>query len=88
MAEWSREALDDLETEYFNTGSEWIVDDGEFNPDEDSPLNINGCSIYCHAGSDDGIKQEIANSFGGAAADVVLYHFAGWSRSAVYDKAV
>ena len=88
VAEWSREALDDLETEYFNTGSEWIVDDGEFNPDEDSLLNINGCSIYCHSGSDDGIKQEIANSFGGVAADVVLYHFARWSRSAVYSEAV
>ena len=35
--DWSREALAAFEIEYFNMGSEWIIDDGEFNPDTDSP---------------------------------------------------
>lgn len=35
--DWNREALAAFEIEYFNMGSEWIIDDGEFNPDTDSP---------------------------------------------------
>lgn len=77
---WSVEALNAFEVEYFNTGTEWIVDDGEFDPENDSPLNINGCSTYCTEWNEDGIKREIADAFGGSPEDVVLYAFEGWSK--------
>ena len=81
---WSIEALNAFEIEYFNTGTEWIVDDGEFDPESDSPLNINGCSIYCTEWDDEGIKREIADAFGGSPEDVILYAFDGWSRTPQY----
>lgn len=84
VGKWSVEALNAFEVEYFNTGSEWLVDNGEFNPESDSPLNINGCSIYCTEWNDEGIKQEIADAFGGSPEDVVLYAFEGWSRTPQY----
>lgn len=45
--EWGREALTAFEVEYFNTGSEWIVHEGEFNPEQNGPEDIEGHSIYC-----------------------------------------
>lgn len=86
--ERDKEAIAAFEAEYFNTGSEWIVDDGEFDPENDSPLNINGCSTYCIAWSNEGIKQEIANAFGGSSEDVVLFAFEGWSRTPRYMEVV
>lgn len=88
VANWSREALKVFEIEYFNTGSEWIIDDGEFDPENDSPLNINGCSVYCTSWSDEGIRKEIADAEGVDPADVVLYAFEGWSRTAQYKEVV
>ena len=86
--EWNKEALRQFETEYFNEGTEWIVDDGEFNPATDSPLNINGYSIYCTSWSDEGIRKEIADAEGVDPAGVVLYAFEGWSRTAQYKEVI
>ena len=82
------ESLEAFEIEYFNTGTEWIIDDGEFDPENDSPLNINGCSVYCTSGSEEGIRKEIADAEGFDPADVVLYAFEGWSRTAQYEEVV
>lgn len=82
--EWSKEALRQFETEYFNEGTEWIVDDGEFDPATDSPLNINGYSIYCTSWNEDGIKQEIADAEGTSSENVILYAFAGYTRTPQY----
>lgn len=84
VEEWSKEALLQFETEYFNEGTEWIVDDGEFNPETDSPLNINGYSIYCISWNEDGIKQEIANAEGTSPENVVLYAFDGYIKTQQY----
>lgn len=65
-----------------------VLNDGEFDPENDSPLNINGCSIYCTEWSENEIKQEIASSFGGSPKDVVLYAFEGWRKTPVYKQAV
>ena len=67
--------LEAFEIEYFNTGSEWIVDEGDFNPDEDNPEEISGYSIYCTSWNDEGIKQEIADSVGVDIDDVILFPF-------------
>ena len=73
--EWSKAALEAFEAAYFNTGSEWIVDEGDFNPDEDNPEEISGYSIYCTSWNDEGIKQEIADSSGMDIDDVILFPF-------------
>lgn len=84
VEEWSKEDLRQFETEYFNEGTEWIVDDGEFNPETDSPLNINGYSIYCTSWNEDGIKQEIADAEGTSPENVVLYAFDGYTKTPQY----
>lgn len=68
--DWSRADLDILETEYFNTGSEWIINDDY--------------SVYTHAWSNDGTRAEIASAAGVDPADVVLLEFTGWSRTPDY----
>ena len=79
---WSREALDAFETEYFNTGSEWIVHDTDAEPE--GPEDIQGFSCYCHGWRTEDIKKEIANAYGESDAEVILYEFSGYSRIAKY----
>lgn len=82
---WSRESLEIFETEYFNTGSEWIVHDG--NTDPDGPEDINGYSVYCHGWKTEDIKKEIAEAHGAADAEVILYEFTGYSHIPNYKEA-
>lgn len=81
---WNGAALERLESEYFNTGTEWIVHGGDDVPD--GPDDIDGFSVYCIAWNDDGIKKEIAEAYGGAPVDVVLYKFNGYRRIAEYTE--
>lgn len=69
-AEYGREWLDNFETEYFNTGAEWIIDDDY--------------SVYTHAWNDDGIRAEIAAAAGVDPCDIILYTFTGWSKTPEY----
>lgn len=80
--EWSKEALEAFETEYFNTGTEWIVHDEEGTPE--APEEINGFSMYCISWNDEGIRKEIADVTGGNPQDVVLYAFDGYIQTAKY----
>ncbi len=79
---WNGDALECLEAEYFNTGTEWIVHDENTEPE--TPEDINGFSCYCHGWSDEQTKAEIADAYGSLDAEVILYKFTGWSRSANY----
>ena len=72
---WTKESLDAFETMYFNTGSEWIVHEGDTEPT--SPEEINGCAYYCVSWNDEGIKKELAEAAGGNVEDVVLYKYSG-----------
>lgn len=73
---WSGDDLERLEMEYFNTGTEWIVD-----PDGDC------CSVYCYEWSDDGIRREIAAAAGVSPEDVTLQKFTGYKQIAQYKEA-
>lgn len=73
-AEYGREWLEEFETEYFNTGTEWIVHDGD---------NI---SVYAHEWNNEGIRKELAAAGGVEPADVVLLEFTGWNRIAAYKE--
>lgn len=68
--DWSRADIDIFETEYFNTGAEWIIDDDY--------------SIYTHAWRDGDIRAEIAAAAGVDPGDVVLCIFTGWKRTPEY----
>ena len=72
---WTKESLDAFETMYFNTGSEWIVHEGDTEPT--SPEEIDGCAYYCVSWQDEGIKKELAEAAGGNVEDVVLYKYSG-----------
>ena len=65
---WTKESLDAFETMYFNTGSEWIVHEGDTEPT--SPEEIDGCAYYCVSWNDEGIKKELAEAAGGNGADL------------------
>ena len=84
--EWDKEAISAFEVEYFNTGTEWIIDDGEFDPENDSPEDISGFSMYCTSWNDEGIKQEIAEASGGKIEDIILYAFDGYTQTAKYKE--
>lgn len=76
-AEYGREWLEHFEIEYFNTGAEWRITEGE--PDNDECYYF-----YSHAWNDDGIRAEIADAAGVNPADVVLYVFSGYTKIADY----
>ena len=67
--------LDILETDYFNTGTEWIID-----PDGDA------FSVYCYGWNPDQIRGEIADATGCNAQDVILYEFSGYTKTAQYQE--
>lgn len=67
-----------FETEYFNTGTEWIIHDGDDAPEE--PDDIDGFSMYCTRDP----REEIAVETGVTPADVVLYEFDGYTRRAAW----
>lgn len=83
--EWTPEALDAFECEYFNTGTEWIVHDEDGTPED--PEDINGFSVYCHGWRDEDIRKEIADAYG-ADDEVTLYKWAGKRYYDVYEKVV
>lgn len=80
------EALSTFEAEYFNTGTEWIVHDGDSLPE--SPEDINGYFVYCTSWNEDGIANEIADSAGGRPEDVKLWAFDGYMQSPKYREVI
>lgn len=78
-AEYGREWLEAFEAEYFNTGTEWRINEGD--PDSDDNYYF-----YSHGWNDELIRQEIADAAGCEPGDVVLMKFTGWSRSASYEE--
>ena len=68
---------DTFETEYFNTGTEWIIHDGGEAPED--PDNIDGYSMYCYTYDP---RVEIAEYTGTAPENVTLYEFSGYTRRA------
>lgn len=84
-ADWTRTQVEIFETEYFNTGSGWMIHDEETDPE--TPEEISGFCMYCHGWNDDDIRAEIAEETNADPADIVLYKFSSWKRSATYEIA-
>lgn len=75
-AECGREWLDEFETEYFNTGTEWNID-----PDGDNYY------FYAHGWNNELIRAEIAADAGVDPENVILYSFTGWRKTPEYEEA-
>lgn len=73
--EYGKEYRDEIETEYFNTGEEWKIDD-----DGDTLY------IYTHSWRDDEKRQEIADAVGCDSSDVILYAFDGYAQTPKYKE--
>ena len=76
--ECTEKTLQYFETEYFNTGDEWRIEDEEGN---------DFGNIYTHEWDDDGKKIEIAEYIGADPEEVTLYLFDGWTKTAKYKEA-
>ena len=72
------EAVRCLETEFFNTGEEWIVHDEDTVPD--CPEAVNGYTMYVY----DDARKEIAAEAGVAPEDVVLWKYDGMRQVPKY----
>ena len=68
---YNDEAVRCLETEFFNTGEEWIVHDEDTVPE--CAEDVQGYSIYVY----DNTRKEIAEAEGVAPEDVVLWKYDG-----------
>lgn len=73
-----------IECEYFNTGSEWIIHDEEYTPED--PEEISGYGMYCHEWREEDILQEIAEVTGENPKNIVLYYFDGYTRTPKYKR--
>lgn len=74
-AEYGREWLEHFEAEYFNTGTEWVID-----PDGD---NI---SVYAHEWNNEGIRKELAAAVGVEPENIIMQAFSGWTKTAAYTE--
>ena len=68
---YNDEAVRRLETEFFNTGEEWMIHDEETVPD--CPEAVNGYTMYVYNDA----RKEIAAEAGVAPEDVVLWKYDG-----------
>ena len=76
-ASYGEKFRDAFETEYFNTGTEWVIHDGDDAPEV--PDEIAGYSMYCYSYDP---RAEIAAETEADPADVILYEFDGYTRRA------
>lgn len=75
---WTDEQIRFLEMEYFNTGTEWRIEDEE---------GEEWGYTYTHHWKDDKNRAEIADVFGVDPDKVKLYLFDGWTKTAKYQEA-
>ena len=73
--EYDIEYRREIETEYFNTGDEWKIDD-----------NGDTFTVYTHSWRDDEKRQEIADAVGCDPSDVILYAFDGYEYTPKYKE--
>ena len=82
--EWTKKGLLEFEAQYFNTGTEWIIEERSIAPAK--PQDIEGSSLYCYhsIGDIEGIRREIADCMAVNPEDVTLFEFAGYIKIASY----
>lgn len=99
--EWTENAREYFESEYWNTGDEWLCYEIDADALESVDLesvdqydlddlrergDVSVC-VYTHEWDNEKIKIEIAGAFGAAPEDVVLLEFDGYVRTPRYTVA-
>ena len=75
---WNRKALEEIESEYFNLGTEWRI--SEMDEEPESPENIDGEYVYiCDYDHVRGLKDEFGD-------DIVIYECDGGNYSYSYSR--
>lgn len=82
--EYNGNAIESLEVDYFNMGTEWIIHDESSTPE--GPEDISGYSVYCYGWNTDQIRAEIADAAGAAPDAVIMYEYAGSYSIPKYNK--
>ena len=90
--EVSETAIRQLQSEYFNTGEEWIVHDSPVDEEDWDdgilpPEHIEGYSVYSHEYGDENVRKLIASCEGCDPSEVVLYSFEGYDMVPKYTLA-
>ena len=88
VSEWDSEAIEEFESEYFNTGSEWCINsDGyePYDPESEDPESMDGFWAYTCKWDDEDIKRWIGEMVGANPEDVVLYKWVGRRYTNVYE---
>ena len=80
---WGREAVRDFEAQYFNTGSEWLVHEEAYEPED--PSEISGSTVYItNDWNDEEIKKSLSEVLGCDPAELVIYKFDGYKRTPLF----
>ena len=82
--EYNGNAIESLEVDYFNMGTEWIIHDESSTPD--GPEDISGYSVYCYGWNTDQIRAELADAAGVDPDAVTMYEYAGSYILPKYNK--
>lgn len=81
---YSDDDIKALTTEYFNTGSEWIIHDDPNLDIIENPEDINGYSMYCHDSDSETALKEIAEYLETDVKNITAYAFDGYIRTPKY----
>lgn len=82
-----KKSLEAFETEYFNTGSEWMIHDPTLvdgiEDVPEGPDDVSGYTMYCYSWNEDGIREEIASAAGCKPEDVTMW---AWDSGSYVDN--
>ena len=79
--DWTNEGIDYFITEYFNTGTEWMV-----YTEEDEAMFP--CSVYTHCWDVKRCKDEIAQFLECNPDEIQMFEFSGWQKIPKYKEVV
>ena len=87
--EYCREQLRAIESEYFNTGTEWAIKSGEHKPDCDCEPECacedNWHEFYCYVCDNEDVRSTLQGCLS-KGEELEIYEFAGYSKTAKYKR--
>ena len=85
---WTRDQIRAFEAEYFNTGTEWLVAEEASEEDDEptSPQDVDTCAYYDTNQDTEAFRAMLAQEYGLAPEQVVLYAHDGYTKIARYTR--
>lgn len=83
---WTREQIRAFETEYFNTGTEWLVAEDTSEEEPAGPDEVDTCSYYDTNNDNDAFRAMLAQEYGLDVSQVVLCAHDGYQKKARYKR--